>query len=60
MLATIVHPDPTVKLQEILRENQRLFLKMYCSPKTLTLPYLRKKWTKLPRLHNVFVGEGVR
>ena len=60
MCAGSAHPDSRVKLQEILRENQRLFLKMYCSQKTLTLPYLRKKWTKLPRLHNVFVGEGVR
>ena len=37
MLATSVHPDPRVKLQEILRENRRLFLKIYCSQETLTL-----------------------
>ena len=42
-----VHPDLSVKLREILQENQRLFLKIYCSQKTLTFIVWKKSFILL-------------
>ena len=37
LVISCAHPDQRLKLQEILLENPRLFLKMYCSQKALTV-----------------------
>ena len=41
-IISCLHPNLRVKLHEMLQEDQRLLIKIYCSQKTLTVPLLPK------------------